>query len=117
MTHRLPPLAGVAVYAAPERILPPDLLEGAARAAVIIFARGVSAASLAATVASAVIKARFPCSPVCGRHFKGLVLIVLRPVLLSAQNLVKRCLRVAKHRKAFLPVLVEPYSRRNPFRF
>jgi len=47
---------GVAVYAAPERILPPDLLEGAARAAVIIFARGVSAASLAATVASAVIK-------------------------------------------------------------
>lgn len=50
--------AGLTVYVAPTLILPADLLEGAARGAVIIFARGVSAASLAATVAMASIKVR-----------------------------------------------------------
>ena len=44
------------MYVAPTMILPADLLEGAARNAVIIFARGVSAASLAASIAMACIK-------------------------------------------------------------
>eukprot|EP00243_Klebsormidium_subtile_P007056 TRINITY_DN308_c0_g1_i2.p1 TRINITY_DN308_c0_g1~~TRINITY_DN308_c0_g1_i2.p1 ORF type:complete len:349 (+),score=80.92 TRINITY_DN308_c0_g1_i2:360-1406(+) len=47
---------GLTVYVAPTRILPADLLAGAAREAVIIFARGVSAASLAGALAMASIK-------------------------------------------------------------